>query len=55
MLTIIVPDVHAHYANTKSHGATIWEELQETVYGEYSTASPTSKVTVGSFRNTRAT
>jgi uncharacterized glyoxalase superfamily protein PhnB len=34
MLTIIVPDVQAHYANTKRHGATIWEELQETVYGE---------------------
>jgi uncharacterized glyoxalase superfamily protein PhnB len=34
MLTIIVPDVQAHYANTKLHGATIWEELQETVYGE---------------------
>lgn len=34
MLTILVPDVRAHYANTKSHGATIWEELQETVYGE---------------------
>jgi uncharacterized glyoxalase superfamily protein PhnB len=34
MLTIIIPDVEAHYANTKSHGAIIWEELQETVYGE---------------------
>ena len=34
MLTVIVPDVHTHYANTKRHGATIWEELQETVYGE---------------------
>jgi uncharacterized glyoxalase superfamily protein PhnB len=34
MLTIIVPDVEAHYANTKRHRATIWEELQETVYGE---------------------
>jgi uncharacterized glyoxalase superfamily protein PhnB len=34
MLTIIVPDVQAHYANTKRHGATIWEEVQETVYGE---------------------
>jgi len=34
MLTVIVPDVQAHYANTKHHGATIWEELQETVYGE---------------------
>jgi uncharacterized glyoxalase superfamily protein PhnB len=34
MLTVIVPDVRAHYANSKRHGATIWEELQETVYGE---------------------
>jgi uncharacterized glyoxalase superfamily protein PhnB len=34
MLTIIVPDVEAHYANTKRQGGTIWEELQETVYGE---------------------
>jgi uncharacterized glyoxalase superfamily protein PhnB len=34
MLTIIVPDVEAHHANTKQQGATIWEELQETVYGE---------------------
>ena len=34
MLTVFVPDVRAHYANTKLHGATIWEELQETVYGE---------------------
>jgi uncharacterized glyoxalase superfamily protein PhnB len=35
MLTIIVPDVQAHYANTKLHGATIWEDLHETVYGEF--------------------
>jgi uncharacterized glyoxalase superfamily protein PhnB len=34
MLTIIVPDVEAHYANTKQQGGTIWEQLQETVYGE---------------------
>jgi uncharacterized glyoxalase superfamily protein PhnB len=34
MLTVFLPDVRAHYANTKLHGATIWEELQETVYGE---------------------
>src|SRR5579863_5763716 len=34
MLTVFVQDVRAHYANTKLHGATIWEELQETVYGE---------------------
>ena len=34
MLTIIVPDVEAHYARTKREGATVWEELHETVYGE---------------------
>ncbi len=34
MLTVLVTDVRAHYANTKLHGATIWEELRETVYGE---------------------
>jgi uncharacterized glyoxalase superfamily protein PhnB len=34
MLTIIVGDVDAHYARTRVHGATIWEELHETVYGE---------------------
>jgi uncharacterized glyoxalase superfamily protein PhnB len=34
MLTIIVPDVDAHYARTTREGATIWEELHETVYGE---------------------
>jgi uncharacterized glyoxalase superfamily protein PhnB len=34
MLTIFVPDVEAHYANAKQQGGTIWEELQETVYGE---------------------
>jgi uncharacterized glyoxalase superfamily protein PhnB len=34
MLTIIVPDVDSHYATTKCEGATIWEELHETVYGE---------------------
>jgi uncharacterized glyoxalase superfamily protein PhnB len=34
MLTIFVPDVGAHHANTKRQGATIWEELHETVYGE---------------------
>jgi uncharacterized glyoxalase superfamily protein PhnB len=34
MLTIIVPDVEAHYAKTKREGATIWEELHETIYGE---------------------
>jgi uncharacterized glyoxalase superfamily protein PhnB len=34
MLTIIVPDVDAHYAKTKREAGTIWEELHETVYGE---------------------
>jgi uncharacterized glyoxalase superfamily protein PhnB len=34
MLTIIVPDVDAHYRHTVEQGATIWEELHETVYGE---------------------
>ena len=34
MLTIFVPDVETHYANTKRQGGTVWEDLQETVYGE---------------------
>jgi uncharacterized glyoxalase superfamily protein PhnB len=34
MLTVIVPDVEAHYANTKRQGGTVWEELHETIYGE---------------------
>ena len=34
MLTIMVPDVDAHYRKTKEERATIWEELHETVYGE---------------------
>jgi uncharacterized glyoxalase superfamily protein PhnB len=34
MLTIIVPDVEAHYAKTKLEGGTVWEELHETIYGE---------------------
>jgi len=29
-----VADVDVHYAKSKREGATIWEELQETVYGE---------------------
>jgi uncharacterized glyoxalase superfamily protein PhnB len=33
-LTIIVPDVEAHYQRTQQEQATIWEELHETVYGE---------------------
>jgi len=34
MLTIILPDVEAHYRRSKAEGAKIWEELQETCYGE---------------------
>ena len=34
MLTIIVPDVDAHYRRAKQAGAIIVEELHETVYGE---------------------
>lgn len=33
-LTIIVPDVKAHYEHTKKESAVIWEELHETIYGE---------------------
>jgi uncharacterized glyoxalase superfamily protein PhnB len=42
MLTIMVPDVDAHDRKTKEEGATIWEELNETVYGErqYGVADP---------------
>jgi len=34
MLTVMVTNVDAHYRKTKEEGATIWEELNETVYGE---------------------
>jgi uncharacterized glyoxalase superfamily protein PhnB len=34
MLTVIVPDVDAHYTRTKREGATVWEELHQTIYGE---------------------
>ena len=34
MLTIFVADVDAHFQSTKRSGAKIWEELQETIYGE---------------------
>jgi uncharacterized glyoxalase superfamily protein PhnB len=34
MLTIMVPDVDAHYRRTKREGGTVWEDLNETVYGE---------------------
>jgi uncharacterized glyoxalase superfamily protein PhnB len=33
-LTLIVDDVDAHYAKTIAEGATIVEELHETIYGE---------------------
>ena len=33
-ITVIVADVDAHYAKTRQQGATIWEELHETIYGE---------------------
>lgn len=34
MLTVLVPDVEAHYARTKREGGVIWEQLHETIYGE---------------------
>ena len=34
MLTVIVPNVDAHYQKAKREGAKIWEDLHETVYGE---------------------
>jgi len=34
MLTVFVADVDAHFARTKSEGAKIVEELNETFYGE---------------------
>jgi len=34
MLTVSVDDVDAHYRKTKQAGAKIWEQLQETIYGE---------------------
>jgi uncharacterized glyoxalase superfamily protein PhnB len=34
ILTIIVPNVDAHYSHATREGAIIWEELHETVYGE---------------------
>jgi uncharacterized glyoxalase superfamily protein PhnB len=33
-ITVIVDDVDAHYTRTKAAGAKIYEELQETCYGE---------------------
>jgi uncharacterized glyoxalase superfamily protein PhnB len=33
-LTVFVPDVGAHYEKAKTAGATIVEELHETIYGE---------------------
>ena len=44
MLTIIVPDVEAHYATTKRGRGTIWEELHETTGMRYLRRSaPTKK------------
>src|SRR5216684_1661776 len=34
MLTVFVSDIDAHFKKTKAEGATIWEELHETIYGE---------------------
>jgi uncharacterized glyoxalase superfamily protein PhnB len=34
MLTVFVADVDAHYARAQQEGATIWEKLHETIYGE---------------------
>ena len=34
MLTVMVPDVDAHCGNAKREGAKVWEELNETIYGE---------------------
>jgi uncharacterized glyoxalase superfamily protein PhnB len=34
MLTVMVDEVDAHYKHTKASGAEIWEELNETIYGE---------------------
>jgi uncharacterized glyoxalase superfamily protein PhnB len=34
MLTVLVPDVDAHYEKAKREGAKVWEELHETIYGE---------------------
>lgn len=33
-ITVIVADVNAHYAKSRQQGATIWEELHVTIYGE---------------------
>jgi uncharacterized glyoxalase superfamily protein PhnB len=38
-LTVFVEDVEAHYARTKSTGATIVEEPHETMYGEFQYAA----------------
>jgi uncharacterized glyoxalase superfamily protein PhnB len=34
MVTVFVPDVDAHYKHTVDAGATIVEDLNETIYGE---------------------
>ncbi len=38
-LTVFVENIAAHYANAKSHGAQIVEELHETEYGEFQYAA----------------
>jgi uncharacterized glyoxalase superfamily protein PhnB len=38
-LTLFVEDLEAHYAHTKAEGATIIEEMHETVYGEFQYAA----------------
>ena len=38
-LTIFIEDIEAHYAHTKTEGATIIEEPHETVYGEFQYAA----------------
>jgi uncharacterized glyoxalase superfamily protein PhnB len=38
-LTVFVENLEAHFANAKSHGAQIVEELHETEYGEFQYAA----------------
>ena len=42
MLTVFVDDIHVHYERAKATGATIIEDLNETMYGErqYVVADP---------------
>ncbi|MGA2851076.1 MAG: VOC family protein [Terracidiphilus sp.] len=52
-LTLIVDDVDAHYAKTVAEGATIVEELHETIYGNGNMVWRTLRGTDGSSRSTR--